>query len=134
MPKLLHPLLACLLLNAGANALAVESLPAAETPAAAVTAPALMAAPASTAKSGKAGKLDSAQMEADLQHLPWPQFRAVIESVPKMKSSVEAYGPIGWQYVRANYTTYAWKQRIDKLDDEQKQRLAERIHLAKSGK
>lgn len=133
MPKLLHTLIACLLASVGAAALAVESLPAAETPAAAVDTPALASTPASRANH-KAGKLDSAQMEADLQHLPWPQFRAVIESVPKMKSSVEAYGPIGWQYVRANYTTYAWKQRIDKLDDEQKQRLAERIHLAKSGK
>lgn len=127
MPKPLPLLLASLLAGASATALAAESLPAAETPAVAVA-----PAPASS-KSSKAAKLDSAQMEAELQHLPWPQFRAVIESVPKMKSSVEAYGPIGWQYVRANYTTYAWKQRIDKLDDEQKQRLAERIHLAKSG-
>jgi hypothetical protein len=133
MPKLLSSLLLCLSAIASVSTLAAESLPAAETPA--VAAPAL--APTSSAKSGKAGKagkLDSAQMEAELQHLPWPQFRAVIESVPKMKNSVEAYGPLGWQYVRANYTTYAWKQRIDKLDDEQKQHLAERIHLAKHAK
>lgn len=77
---------------------------------------------------------DSKQLEGDLQHLPWKQFRSVIESVPKMKADVEAYGPAGWKYVEASYRTYGWKKGIDKLDDDQKQRLAELIRLAKGAK
>ncbi len=61
--------------------------------------------------------LDSAQMEKDLQRLPWKQFRSVIEAVPKMKANVEAYGPAGWQFVQQHYATYGWKKSIDKLDN-----------------
>jgi hypothetical protein len=74
---------------------------------------------------------DSAQMEHDLQHLNWDQFRSVIEAVPKMKADVDAYGPLGWQYVKGNYMTYHWKKNIDKLDGEQKKRLAELIRMAR---
>ena len=75
--------------------------------------------------------LSSSQMEKDLQQLKWKQFRSVIEAVPKMKADVDAYGPLGWQYVQANYTTYGWKKNIDRLDDEQKRQLAELIQRAR---
>lgn len=77
---------------------------------------------------------DSQQLEYDLQHLPWKKFRSVIEAVPKMKADVEAYGPAGWKYVEARYKTHGWKKGIDKLDDDQKQRLADLIKLAKGAK
>lgn len=112
MPKLLCALLACLW--------TLSAYPAAT--------PATADAPTSLATSREP---DSGQMEKDLQHLPWKRFRSVVEAIPKMKSSIEAYGPIGWQYVQANYTSYSWKQRIDKLDEAQKKRLAELIQSAK---
>ena len=74
---------------------------------------------------------DSKQMEKDLQHLPWKHFRSVVESVPKLKSGIDAYGTIGWKFVQANYTTYPWKKNIEKLDSPQKIRLAELIQSAK---
>lgn len=77
---------------------------------------------------------DSRKIEKDLQGLPWNQFRSVIESVPKMKADVEAYGPIGWKYVQANYKTHGWKKNIDKLDAAQKKRLVELIEIAKRTK
>lgn len=77
---------------------------------------------------------DSKQMERDLQRLPWKQFRSVIEAVPKMKADVDAYGPAGWKFVEGRYKTHAWKKGIDKLDDDQKQRLADLIRIAKSAK
>jgi hypothetical protein len=77
---------------------------------------------------------DSQQMEKDLQQLPWPQFRSIIESVPKMKADVEAYGAFGWKYVEARYKTYPWKKNIDKLDDAQKKQLADLIKRATAGK
>ena len=80
------------------------------------------------------GMLNSQQMEQDLQQLTWKQFRSVIESVPKMKADVEVYGPLGWQYVQSNYKTYGWKKSIDRLDDNQKQQLADLIKTAKSTK
>lgn len=77
---------------------------------------------------------DSKQMEADLQRLPWKQFRSVIEAVPKMRAQVEAYGTIGWQIVQANYTRYHWQKNIDKLDEVQKQQLVELIRAAKAAR
>ena len=74
---------------------------------------------------------DSQQMEQDLQRLSWPQLRFVVESVPKLKADVEAYGPAGWKYVEARYATYPWKKNIDKLDDIQKRQLAELIRQAR---
>ena len=71
-------------------------------------------------------------MEKDLQKLSWKQFRSVIESVPKLKADVEAYGPIGWKYVESHYTTYGWKKNIDKLDTFQRTRLAELVASAKA--
>jgi hypothetical protein len=77
---------------------------------------------------------DSKQMEADLQRLPWKQFRSVIEAVPKMRAQVEAYGTIGWQIVQANYTRYHWQKNIDKLDEVQKKQLVELIRAAKAAR
>ena len=78
--------------------------------------------------------LDSRQMEKDLQRLPWKQFRQVVESVPKLKADVEAYGPIGWTYVQQNYQTHGWKKNIDKLNEAQQKQLAGLIQLAKKTK
>lgn len=77
---------------------------------------------------------DSKKLEKELQHLPWGDFRSVIESVPKLKSDVEHYGSRGWTYVQANYQSYGWKKNIDKLDLEQKKRLADLIEKAKQAK
>lgn len=74
---------------------------------------------------------DSAVLEKSLQGLDWNQFRTVVESIPKLKADVDAYGPLGWQYVQANYRNYGWKRNIDKLDDEQKRQLASLIESAK---
>lgn len=81
-----------------------------------------------------AGTPDSKQLEAELQGLPWKQFRSVIESVPKLKADVEQYGSAGWTYVKATYKTYGWKKNIDRLSPEQKSRLAELILRAKAAK
>lgn len=74
---------------------------------------------------------DSAVMEKQLQTLPWEQFKAVVSSVPKMKADVDAYGPLGWEFVKKNYRTHGWKKNIDKLDPEQRQRLADLIRKAR---
>ena len=90
--------------------------------------------PAVTRAAAQNAELDSAKMEKDLQRLPWKQFRSVIESEPKLKAGVDAYGPAGWQFVQANYRTYGWKKNIDKLDERQKKQLAEKIQRVKGGK
>ena len=72
----------------------------------------------------------SQQLEKSLQELNWKQFRAVIEEVPKLKADVEAYGPAGWNFVKANYTTYKWRRQINKLDAEQKLHLDALIKAA----
>lgn len=77
-------------------------------------------------------EVDSAKMEQDLQRLPWKQFRSVVESEPKLKAGIDAYGPAGWQFVQANYRTYGWKRNIDKLDERQKKQLAEKIRRAQA--
>ena len=86
------------------------------------------------ATSAKNDAPDSRQMENNLQHLSWKQFRSIIVSVPKMKADVDAFGPIGWQYVQANYKTYSWRKSIDRLDDIQKKHLAELILVATAGR
>lgn len=77
---------------------------------------------------------DSRQIEQDLQRLPWPQFRSVIEAIPKLKADVDAFGSFGWQYVKANYQTHGWKKNVDRLDDAQKRQLVELIRAAKGAK
>jgi hypothetical protein len=69
-------------------------------------------------------RLDSKRLEAELQGMRWEQFRAVIEAIPKLKADVDAYGPAGWEYVKGKYKTYGWHKNIDKLDGEEKRRLA----------
>ena len=116
MTKLIYALLASLWV---ASAVAADVQP---TPDSDAVAPA------------KSGVPDSKQLESDLQHLPWKQFRSVIEAVPKLKADVDAYGPAGWKYVEASYKTHGWKKSIDKLDDDQKHRLADLVQLAKGTK
>lgn len=74
---------------------------------------------------------DSRQLERDLQRLSWKQFRWVVESVPKLKAGVEAYGPMGWQYLRTKYPTYPWQKSIDRLDVTEKLQLVELIRKAR---
>lgn len=73
---------------------------------------------------------DSLAMEKDLQQLNWKQFRSVVEAVPKLKANVDAYGPLGWDYVRQRYRTYGWKKSIEKLDKSEKLQLADLIRKA----
>ena len=115
--KAIFPLL--LLALAGAPVLAASASGAAHSPAG-------TRAPVSNAE------VDSAKMEKDLQRLPWKQFRSVVESVPKLKAGIDAYGAAGWQFVQANYRTYGWRKNIDKLDDSQKKQLAEKIQRAQA--
>lgn len=75
---------------------------------------------------------DSQQMSDALRKLPWTSFRSIIEAVPKLSSGVNAYGPAGWEFVRANYKAYNWKKKIDKLDAAQKQQLADLIRKAQA--
>lgn len=77
-------------------------------------------------------KTDSQQMSRDLQSLPWKSFRSVVEAVPKLSAAVNAYGPAGWNFVKANYTRYNWTKQINKLDAAQKTQLAELIRKAKT--
>jgi hypothetical protein len=71
-------------------------------------------------------------MERDLQRMNWKQFRSVVEAIPKLKAEIEAYGPAGWQYVRAKYPTHPWQKNIDRLDTADKQQLARLIQKAKT--
>lgn len=77
---------------------------------------------------------DSLELEQRLQALDWQAFRAVVEAVPKLRQSVDAYGPFGWEYVRLNYQRYAWRKPIDRLDDAQKIALDELIEQARAAK
>jgi hypothetical protein len=74
---------------------------------------------------------DSKLLERDLQRLSWKQFRWVVESVPKLKAGVDAYGPMGWRYVQSRYATYPWKSSIDRLDTAEKLHLVELIRRAR---
>ncbi len=69
----------------------------------------------------------SIELEQRLQRLNWEQFKRVVEAVPKLKASVDAYGPLGWEYVRANYATYRWRKNIERLNSSERHRLAELI-------
>ncbi|WP_126445555.1 hypothetical protein [Sulfuricystis multivorans] len=80
------------------------------------------------------GISDSSTLERRLQHLSWVQFRRVVEAVPKLKASVDAYGPLGWEYVRANYSTYRWRKNIDRLDVAERRQLAELIDQASAAR
>ena len=75
---------------------------------------------------------DSVTLAKELQGLSWRQFRSVVESVPQLKSAVDAYGAAGWQFVQANYRNYGWRRNIDKLSEAQKRELAARIERARS--
>ncbi len=75
-------------------------------------------------------RLDSVRLEHELQRLGWTQFRSVIEAIPKLKADVDAYGPAGWEYVKGRYQKYEWRKNIDRLDTDEKQRLAALIDTA----
>lgn len=87
---------------------------------------------AASAQAAEPAALDSARLEKDLQTLPWDQFKAVVSGVPKMKADVDAYGPMGWEFVKKNYRTHGWKKNIDKLDSGQRQRLADLIRKSRA--
>lgn len=75
---------------------------------------------------------DSQALETALQGLSWQRFRFVVESVPKLKADVDAYGPLGWEFVRGNYRRYPWKRKIDRFDAGQRQHLQQLIHEAQA--
>jgi len=97
-------------------------------------APAQTADPALPVVGAAGGKADGVQLEKALQRLPWRQFKSVVEAVPKLRAGVEAFGPVGWQIVRDNYTRYPWHKNIDKLDEVQKKQLSELIEAAQAEK
>lgn len=76
-------------------------------------------------------RLDSKRLEGELQRLSWDQFRSVIEAIPKLKADVDAYGPAGWTYVKGRYRTHEWRKNIDKLDGDERRRLAALIAAAR---
>lgn len=84
---------------------------------------------ATTAAPGAERALDASPqaLERQLQSLPWEQFRAVVESEPKLKADVDAYGPLGWAYVQKKYRTYPWSRNIERLEPERRQQLATKI-------
>lgn len=75
---------------------------------------------------------NSLTLEKELQSLSWPNFRTVVEGIPKLRAEVDRHGQFGWQYVRANYRTYPWKKNIDRLDPEQRRQLAVLIHKSRN--
>lgn len=93
--------------------------------------PADARSPAQTSAQAKVVVPDSRQIEKDLQRLNWKQFRWVIESIPRLRNDVEAYGPMGWKYMQAKYPTHPWKKSIDKLDENEKRQLADLILQAR---
>lgn len=66
-------------------------------------------------------------MERQLQALPWEQFRAVIETEAKLKSDVEAYGPLGWAFVKKNYRSHPWSKNIQRLDESRRRQLLDAL-------
>ena len=95
-----------------------------------VAAPAALAAPDTGSTVQQAAS--SAELERSLQQLSWHDFRAVISAIPKLKADVDAYGAFGWDYVKANFRSYRWAKKIDRLDPEQKQELASLIEKVRS--
>lgn len=85
------------------------------------------------ARGTAASAQENEELEKALQALPWDQFRSVVTAIPKLKADVDAYGPLGWQYVQANYRTYRWRKNIGKLQEPQKKRLAELIGQVRDG-
>ena len=85
-----------------------------------------IAAPAETPR--------NVRLEQELQALTWPQFRAVLQAVPKLKAEVDAYGSFGWQYVQARYQTFRWRKSIAKLKPEQQEELGVLIAQARAGR
>lgn len=76
---------------------------------------------------------DSQFLERELQSLDWEQFRHVIHAVPRLRAEVDAYGPLGWQYVERHYRSYRWSRSIRKLDEAQRRELAALIARARTG-
>lgn len=70
---------------------------------------------------------DTRAMQNDLQRLPWPKFRSIIESIPKLRAEVDAFGPAGWEFVKSNYRRYPWKKSLDRLSIDQKRQLSAMI-------
>lgn len=95
--------------------------------------PGFAAAPAGvkSAISAKAAIPGSETLEKELQNLTWPQFRFVVQSIPKLKAKVDAYGPTGWRYVQSRYQTYAWRNSIEKFTPEERKKLHALINQAR---
>lgn len=66
-------------------------------------------------------------LEHQLQSLPWELFRTVVESEPKLKADVDAYGPLGWAYIQKKYRAHPWSRNLERLDLERRHQLATTI-------
>lgn len=104
------------------------ALPAA--PAAAQEAPSFVVPASDMVRVPRESRLDSKQLERQLQGLDWEQFRSVIEAIPKLRADVDAYGPAGWEFVKGRYRSHDWSRNIDKLDRVERERLAALIETA----
>lgn len=92
----------------------------------------LLAAESGTRRKTRQPPISSKALEQELQSLSWEQFKFVINSVPKLRAEVDAYGPLGWQYVRRNYRSYSWSKRIGKLDQKRRRELQALIAQART--
>lgn len=94
--------------------------------------PSLQAAESGARRKSEPPPISSKALEQELQSLNWEQFRFVINSVPKLRAEVDAYGPLGWQYVQRNYRSYAWSKPIGKLDQQHRRELQSLIAQARN--
>lgn len=78
--------------------------------------------------------ISSKFLEQQIQSLNWEQFKHVVHAVPKLRAEVDAYGPLGWQYVERNYRRYAWSRSINKMEAERRQELQGLIDQVRNGK
>ncbi len=110
-------------------------LPAAASEPTAAASPAPASAPAAEKPRGAdAAEAPSDEvLERKLQALSWPQFKSVVSAVPKLKSQVDTFGPLGWNYVQMHYKTYPWHKSVAKLDAPQKRELDGLITKAGNG-
>lgn len=70
---------------------------------------------------------EAERLEKSLQGLNWEQFRTVVNSIPKLKADVDAYGSFGWEFVKANYQQHKWRKNILKMDAGQRKQLDQLI-------
>lgn len=77
-----------------------------------------------------AADAEAVATERKLQSLNWEQFKSVVAAIPRLKADIDAYGPLGWEYVRNNYQHYEWRKNVSRLDAGQRKQLSDLIRRA----